>query len=65
MSNFIKHQKFIEEIQASLRQDSKKAKRKSSLFDDEEDDDDVQFDIELQKELERKFNELFGSVEDE
>lgn len=65
MSNNSKHQNFIKEIQAPLRQVKKEARKKIALFDDEEDDDDETFDIELQKELEKKFDELFGPVEND
>lgn len=66
MSNISKHQKFIKEIQAPLRQVKKETRKKIALFDDAEDDDDETFDIELQKELENKFDELFGPlVEDD
>ena len=57
-----RHEDFIRELQAPLkhREDSEE---KNALSDDE--CRISALDIELQKELERKFDELFGDVNDD
>lgn len=59
MSGFRKHWEFVKEISAPLRKpEPKPIQRKNyDIFDDD--------DFDLKAELEAKFDELFGTLEDD
>ncbi len=59
MSGFSKHWEFVKEISAPL----KKPEPKFDIFDWDDVDKDDDFD--LQAELDAKFEELFGTLEDD
>ena len=62
MSNKSKHQKFLEEIRAPLRPKETKCTRPPSLSDRR---DNTELEDELRRELEKKFDELFGTLSDD
>ena len=57
-----RHEDFIRELQAPLK--SRKDCKENDILSDN-DSKTIAYDIELQKELERKFYELFGAVDDD